>query len=175
MLKKIGPESFDVVYAIMKKSFPDSERRPYNEQKKLLKRKDYSIYVIEDTAGSGIKAFITVYEFKNFLFVEHFAVDSCYRSQGLGSLILKELLRIVNLPVCLEVELPYTEIAAKRIEFYKRCGFVLNLFPYSQPPITQGQTSVPMYIMSSGKALSQNEYTIVKNTLYKQVYDFSPL
>lgn len=175
MLKKINSENFDAVYSIMEKSFPDNERRPYNQQKKLLERKDYSIYVIENDAGSGIKAFITVYEFETFVFVEHFAVDSRYRSQGLGSLILKELLRIVNLPVCLEVELPDNRIAAKRIEFYKRCGFVLNLFPYSQPPITQGQTSVPMYIMSSGKALSQNEYTIVKNTLYKQVYDFSPL
>ncbi|MGL6293847.1 MAG: hypothetical protein ACRC2P_10995, partial [Eubacterium aggregans] len=44
MLKTIGPEDFDVVYAIMEEAFPVSERRPYHGQRKLLKEEAYTLY-----------------------------------------------------------------------------------------------------------------------------------
>ena len=66
-------EEFDGVYGIMESSFPADEIRPHDEQKERLSRENYVIYVTPSKNGR-VGAFITVYDFPGFAFVEHFAV-----------------------------------------------------------------------------------------------------
>lgn len=146
MLKKMQIQNFDKVYSIMEEAFPIDERRTYEEQKALLSRGEYSIYILPNTDSDEIKAFITVYRFPEFAYVEHFAIDGKFRNQGLGSLILKELSDLLQCNICLEVELPETETAKRRIEFYKRNGFYLNEFAYLQPPISIGKKAIPLLL-----------------------------
>ena len=56
MLKTIGPEDFDAVYAIMEEAFPVSERRPYHGQRKLLEEEAYTLYGYEK--GGELAAFM---------------------------------------------------------------------------------------------------------------------
>ena len=70
----------------------------------------------------------------------------------------------------LEVEPPETDIAARRIEFYKRNGFYFNNYDYTQPSMAVGQPSIPLRIMSFSRPLSQAEFVQVKDTLYSGVY-----
>ena len=84
----------------------------------------YTVYVIPDDESDCIKAFITVWKFEDFAFIEHFAVNPFYRNQGLGSLILHEILNLLQCQICLEVELPKTDFAKRRIGFYERNGFL---------------------------------------------------
>lgn len=170
MLKKLQAQNFDEVYSIMEEAFPIDERRPYEEQKALLSREAYCIYILQNTDSDEIKAFITVYRFPKFAYVEHFATNRKFRNQGLGAVVLKELSGLLSCGICLEVELPETEIAKRRIAFYKRNGFYLNEFSYMQPPISMGKRAIPLLIMTSGGRVTQGEFEKIKSVLYQNVY-----
>ncbi|MBR5808662.1 MAG: GNAT family N-acetyltransferase [Clostridia bacterium] len=168
MIKKMKREDFDRVYDIMEQSFPSDEIRPYDEQKNLLETPAYSLYITEQK-----NAFIGVWEFDCFVFIEHFAVSCKCRNTGLGGKILSEFLGKQKKTVCLEVELPITDISKRRIGFYERNGFFLNEYDYFQPPISKGKNIVPLMIMTSKSKVSEKDFYVIRDTLYKEVYDYN--
>ncbi|MGN1416004.1 MAG: GNAT family N-acetyltransferase [Oscillospiraceae bacterium] len=169
MLQKLDITDFDRVYSLMEKSFPEDERRPYDKQKALLSDPLYSIYGVKSDCGE-VTAFITVWQFEHFAYVEHFAVDPDCRGSGLGSAVLRELVSKLSCLVCLEVELPETDIAKRRIAFYERNGFVTNDYPYIQPPYSEDRNPLPLIIMTSGRTVSEDKFNEMKGLLYKHVY-----
>ena len=170
MLEQLRKGEFDRVYRLMEESFPADERRPFDEQRALLEDPAYRIYVCKTPDSESVAAFTAVWEFEPVAFLEHFAVAPRCRNGGLGARLLKELVGQAGKTVCLEVELPKTELAARRIGFYERNGFFLNPYPYLQPPISKGRSAVPLQIMTSGAAVSQEEFQRIKALLYRRVY-----
>lgn len=175
MLKKMNPQDFDLVFSIMEESFPSDERRPYEGQKALLSNPKYHIYTLPDSKTRNLKGFITVWQFEDFVFIEHFAVNPLYRNQGLGSWILKELHSLLPFPLCLEVELPETDFARRRIAFYQRNGFLLNDYPYIQPSLSPGQNALPLMIMTSEGKITADRFEKIKAEIYKEVYHVTSL
>jgi len=172
MMQKLNKQDFDKMYRLMEKSFPPDEYRTYDEQKALLDDPAYTVYVLYN-GSEDIKAFIAVWEFDEFAFIEHLAVQPEYRNCGIGSRVLIELaerLRLGGKTVCLEVEPPETEMAARRIGFYERNGFSLNEYPYMQPPISEGRKAIPLLIMTSDGKADRNMFELIKQTLYTRVY-----
>ena len=167
MFERIYVSDFDEIFSIMEKSFPLDEYRPYDEQKALFENEYYNVYAEKE---EEVKGFIAVWNFPRFVFVEHFAVNPECRNKGTGAEILKKIITLFDKPLCLEVEPPENELTRRRIGFYERNGFYLNEYPYIQPPISEGKNPVPLMIMSSGKELSENEFNIIKKTLYHEVY-----
>lgn len=170
MIEKLQIQDFDRVYEIMEMSFPADEYRNYDEQKALLKNPAYSIYVLNNES-QDIKAFIAVWEFNKFAFIEHFAVNPKYRNGGVGTRFLNELVELLDKDICLEVEPPDADISIRRIGFYKRNNFHLNDYPYMQPPISQGKNTIPLFIMTSGSKVDEDIFEDIKGTLYKRVYN----
>lgn len=168
MLEKLELCDFDKMFSIIKQSFPPDEYRPYAEQKELFLNEYYSVYALKDR--EELKAFISVWDFKEFSYAEHFAVNAKFRNCGIGSLVLKKLSEILKNSLCLEVEPPQTELAKRRIEFYKRNGFYFNDYAYIQPPISKGKKAIPLCIMTTPCAISQEKFEQIKSTLYKKVY-----
>lgn len=169
MLELLNVNEFDEMYSIMEDSFHNDEFRPRDEQIKLFKNKDYNVFVVKDT-DKNIVAFIAVWNFEDFLFVEHFAVDKNNRNNGIGSIILRELKDITNKMICLEVEPPQNEITKRRVQFYRRNGFYLNEYPYIQPPISKGKKPVPLMIMTNDHKVDYNCFKLIKEYIYKNVY-----
>ena len=114
--------------------------------------------------------FFALWQFSEFLFVEHFAVAPPLRGKGMGSKMLSALKEKAKTPIVLEVELPETEIARRRIGFYERSGFHLNGFSYEQPSLGKGRSPVLLQLMSYPVPLSEEEFFQVKETLYREVY-----
>ena len=170
MLKKLRNDEFDQVYRIMEASFPVDERRPFDEQRALLEDPAYQIYVCKAPGSEDIAAFVAVWEFESVAFLEHFAVAPQCRNGGLGAKVLKELVEQTGKTVCLEAELPETEIAARRIAFYERNGLFLNPYPYLQPPISEGCNAVPLQIMTSGRPVSEEGFQHIQALLDRRVY-----
>lgn len=170
MFRLLKAENFDEVFQIMQESFPLEEYRPYDEQKALLLRPEYRLYGAIDDEKGQLQAFLSVYEFEAFVFVEHFAVSPRFRNQGVGGTLLQEVKNRTEKRICLEVELPQTEIAKRRIAFYQRNGFRWNEYPYIQPPISQGKPPLPLSIMSSEQELTKKEFAKIKKVLYEEVY-----
>ncbi len=160
---------FDQAYAIMAASFPKSELRPHEEQRALLDKPEYRLLLLGDENGKPIGV-AAVYDFPTVLFIEHLAVAPSLRGGGYGSKLLQMLMASTDKPLCLEVEHPDTEMAARRIGFYQRNRFFLNDYPYTQPPITRGQPPVELLIMSTGRTLEREEFEELKDLLYREVY-----
>lgn len=91
MITTLAREEFDTVYSIMEESFPSDEYRPYEEQLALLEHDAYRIYVLRDDGRAGIQAFLAVWEFADFAFIEHLAVAPACRNGGLGAQLLQHL------------------------------------------------------------------------------------
>ena len=161
-------DEFDSVFDLMRRSFPAEEYRGRGGQQRLVGRDDYRIYV--DVEGQAVRAFLAVFEFEDFIFIEHFAVDPAFRNQGLGAAVLRGFMQSAGKPLCLEVELPDTPLAARRIGFYTRSGFVFNDYDYAQPPLRDGARPLPLRIMSSPGPLSEREFERVRAVLYSRVY-----
>ncbi len=121
-------------------------------------------------AHGELMAFLAVWEFDTFLFVEHFAVRKSCRNGGLGAVLLTQLTAQCRRPVILEVELPTGELEARRIAFYERNGFVMNPFEYMQPAMGEDRHAIPLRIMSYPKRLLADEFETMRDVLYCHVY-----
>lgn len=160
---------FDKIFAIMMASFPENERRTYAGQKELLSDPHYRL-ITEMDSSNNIIAFAAVWEFPLFRFVEHIAVDPAVRGSGLGGKLMKAYIGESLKPILLEVELPDTDIAERRVSFYKRLGFHFNHFDYVQPPLKNGQADLPLKMMSYPQTLTEGEFSLFKDILYTKVY-----
>lgn len=170
MIELLGQEAFEELFFLMQESFPKDEYRTREGQKRLFEKTEYQVYAVRDEADGVLKGFLSVWEFESLVYVEHFAVNPRFRNSGLGSQMLKELQDRCKKPLCLEVELPETELAKRRIRFYERNGFFLNRYPYKQPPLADGQQEIPLYLMTSRRAVEQTEFEAIRNLLYETVY-----
>lgn len=172
MLTRMSENEFENVYRIMEASFPPDEHRPYEEQLGLLDNSCYQIFVAKENENSTeIQGFMAVWQFEGLGFIEHFAVDSKCRNTGLGSRMLGEIGEHLIGHICLEVELPDTVIAQRRIEFYQRNGFYYNDYPYIQPSISKGRNPIPLRIMTYKSSISLDEIEKLKDILYRDVYN----
>lgn len=169
MIKALSPWDFDKVFAIMEESFPKDERRPYEGQRALLEDPAYHIYVEADS-DDRVLGFIALWQLDNFRFIEHLACAGAYRNKGLGAKLLQFVLDGSRQLVCLEVERPETPLSIRRIGFYERNGFLLNPYSYAQPPLCSGQSPVPLFLMTSGRRISEAEFASIRDTLYRRVY-----
>lgn len=160
---------FDEVYELMVTSFPSSERRSYEDQKALLKKRNYEIKTNRNDKGE-LLSFMAIWQLDTSHFIEHLAVSPLSRGGGIGGKVMKELIEESEKPVLLEVEHPETEIAKKRIQFYERLGFHLNTHDYIQPPIQAGEEPLPLHIMSYPDPISAEEFKIFKNDIFSELY-----
>ncbi len=168
MLIKEKAENFEEVSVILEKSFPKDERRNYEDQKALMQNDKYMI--LSERRGEDLVGFLAVWNFPEFVYLEHFAVDENFRNGGIGKEMLNEMIRYFDKLVVLEVEPPETEIAKRRIGFYKRNGFCLNDYDYVQLPYGEDRKPVPLKIMSYPRVISENEFERIKDTIYREMF-----
>ncbi|MDR6552002.1 GNAT family N-acetyltransferase [Paenibacillus qinlingensis] len=165
----VNEESFEEVFELMQVAFPETEIRTYEGQRALLPHPSYRIDAERDDQGQ-LLGFLASWNWSTFRFVEHIAVNVAIRGGGIGKRMLMKYMSSASTPIVLEVEPPTTLDATRRIEFYKRCGFHLNRFPYAQPPLREGQAMLPLHIMSYPNPLTESEFNPCKEVLFTEVY-----
>lgn len=147
-------------------AFPPQERRPWPALMRLLgsePRFGLRELVADDGSFAG---FVTVWQMpEGFSYVEHLAVVPLLRGLGIGSGALASL---GSGPVVLEVELPLTPEARRRIGFYQRHGFTVGKADYVQPPYASGLPSVPMYLLTRGAVDAETAAARLHSTVYNQ-------
>lgn len=147
MLTQLNVNEFTKIYDIMIESFPFDEIRSFEQQQKLLSHPNYKILTVGEL--QDLLGFIAVWEFDNFVFLEHFAVSCNHRNKGLGNKILTQLQNYVEKKIILEVEYPETVESKRRIEFYNRNGFEVFDFGYIMPAYSKQHKDVPLLLMSN--------------------------
>ena len=160
-------ELYAYMEQLLQTSFPEQEYRPLNELREITDTQSnfYNNVILNDAAPVGL---VTYWDFNTFSYMEHLAIDPTQRNGGFGKQVLEHLCPKLT-PVILEVELPEEEMAIRRINFYKRQGFVLWDEEYSQPPYRSGDKSLPMKLMAYG-SLSNSNFTHVEHVIHTEVY-----
>ena len=99
-------------------------------------------------------------------------------TSGLGKGLILESIQEAKekqLPLILEIE-PVTEEkpdTVRRAAFYERLGFVINRFPYEQPPLREGASGCPLWIVIYGKPMGEEEFLPYKRQIFHYVYGCS--
>lgn len=149
-------------------SFPVEEQRPIDSIISLiLKEKRFKAMILLNESNHFI-GFITTWKFASFIYIEHFALSSVYRSRGYGSQALRSFIQKNSLPIVLEVEPPIDAFSQRRIRFYERCGFTVYNYDYTQPPYTPDLSSVSLRLMGTLPMTLSVEH--VASTLHQEVY-----
>jgi len=156
---------FDSIFSEIEKNFIEEERRDYEVAKELFLNGQYSIlqFLID---GQKV-GFITAWTLPDFVFFEHFVIYENFRNRGYGSLALDALKSKFKAAV-LEAEPPHTPLAERRLNFYKRCGFVADPRPYLQPSYRKGASPVPLVLLSFPEKPRDFDKTV--SAIYEKVY-----
>ena len=173
MLIREKTENFEDVYAILKKSFPKDERGNHDFQKALLQDDRYII--LSERRGENLIGFLAVWNFPEFVYLEHFAVDENFRNGGIGKEMLNEMIGYFDKPVILEVEPPETELTKRRVGFYERNGFYLNDYDYVQLPYGEDRKPVPLKLMTYPRTISESEFERIKEVIYENFLECKSL
>ena len=164
-LEKISPADFDGVYDEMECAFPREERRDREAARAVLTDNRYSLcHVIKDRERVG---FLGYWALDGFTFLEHLAIFPQHRNKGIGGDVIAHAKQALS-PFLLECEPPETEIAARRLAFYRRCGLLQNDHPYIQPSYHGGEEGVPLILMSYPTMLTNPDATV--RAVYASAY-----
>lgn len=168
---KMPENTFAELYNIMEYSFPEDERRDRDEQYDIAENSAFHALTAEE--NGAVIGFMTFWEIAECVYIEHFAISRERRGKGLGAEMIKRFCeRFRGRRIVLEAEPPALgEIAARRVEFYRRLGFFLNDFPYQQPPYRKNGQPVELKIMSFSAPLSEEQFSEIKRLLYVNVYN----
>jgi len=158
------------VKKIYESSFPAVERREYKEVKDLLSDQRFSLFAV--TFENETVGMLSKWDFQTFVYIEHFAISSVFRGNGLGTYVLQKLIQEDDRQIVLEVELPEDEISLKRIKFYERNGFIICHESYIQPSYDKDKSSLPMMIMVKHAINTLHDFHAIRKTLYQEVYGF---
>lgn len=161
---------YDFVEALFLSSFPADERRDLPDQRDNIDNNpDFTLLLAEDD-GKPI-GFFTLWNFGDFCYCEHFAIDSVSRNKGYGSKTLRLILNNLRNPLVLEVELPDNDLSRRRIDFYRRNGFtLLDKYHYVQPPYRIGGTQLPLHLMIYNPQGSTVDISKITATIHNKVY-----
>lgn len=161
---------FSLVERLLTDAFPKDEHRPLDAFRRLADD-DSRFNVILLSDGAAPVGFITVWDFDDFRYVEHFAILPEMRCHRYGARALETLLASDRRPVVLEVEMPEDELTTRRVGFYTRCGFAMLPDDYIQPPYRPGGASLPMKIMAwAPDGVRVPSFSHIRLTLHREVY-----
>lgn len=154
---------------LMKRSFPPDEYRDLNELRDFTDNRThfFNNIIMENENPIG---FFSFWDFDDFYYAEHFAIDPSKRNGGYGKAVLQHVCQTLQKPIVLEVEMPEEEMARRRVGFYQRNGFVLWNNEYQQPPYKPGDNYLPMRLMVHGVLDSNKDYEKIKQRIYRDVY-----
>lgn len=153
-------------FSLYVNAFPLIERRDEFNHNIALTFKDYHFdFIIKDNNLIGIMLY---WEDNDFIFLEHFAILDNIRNKGYGEKALN-LLKEKNKTIILEVEEPTNEITTRRLNFYKRNGFILTNHNHKQLKFRKNDQELVLKILSYPISITSEEYNKFYTYLHTKV------
>ena len=160
----------DELIKLYLESFPENQRRSVSEFKALLGSDD-RFHCNAVLLNNELVAFYNYWDFEDFYFVEHLALEPPLRGYKLGEKIINLVRKNLNLPLVLEVEpIDASEWGSRRIEFYHRLGFQIIPQKYKQPPYRKGDNFILLHLMCDYPEFAEENFENIKEIIYKNVY-----
>ncbi|MDD2439936.1 MAG: GNAT family N-acetyltransferase [Methanosarcinaceae archaeon] len=161
--------NFPKLWRICKTAFPLPERRVLEQQLEIFEKRSYNLDAwIQKKQVIG---FMGWWDFEQFRYVEHYAINPEYRARGYGSSFLQEWLSESRKKVILEIEPVRDEKTQRRLNFYKKLAFVENDYKHLQPPFHKGGKAVLYEILSYPEKIQPEIYN---SFVAKQKFEVMP-
>lgn len=165
---------------IYEASFPAFEKQSIATLKLRIEKAEQELYLVSKNKNVvGIAFLYNLNE--DYLLLDYLAIDSNFKSQGLGSLLFNFVKTLASdrcQTLIIEVDEPIDIISTDRVRFYKQNGalMVLNIL-YFLPPLA-GKVPTRQNIMLIPKDenqdnVSKKEIINLINQLYNKVYSLS--
>ena len=168
---KTGHKYYTFVEQLLHAAFPENERRDDDMQRWNTDNEEqfHCLLVLDEENPVGL---LTYWNFNTFIYIEHLAIDQTLRNKGYGKEALHTFFKTqARTPIVLEVEHPTDETSRRRIVFYERCGLILWECDYQQPPYRNCDNWFPMYLMATPPLSFEEDYTHIRTTIYREVYN----
>ena len=149
-------------------SFPPSERREFDELSKQL-NSPYNI-LFKITYDHLTVGMASLWNFYDFVYLEHLAIDSGMWGNGMGTQTMKILLTQYQKPFILEIEPPTDTLTEKRVQFYTKLGFVLLPDMYMQPAYSKNKPMVELQLMTNLNPIAKEGLLNALRSIHKNVY-----
>ena len=149
--------AFQKLLELYTEAFPPEERRDTEQLAEWLDTKPAMCFNAVEC--DGVLAGLVVYwDFGTFYYLEHLAVFADMRNKN-GQQILDWIKEHLKGIWVLEVEPADTEMAMRRINYYRRNGFQILDKTYMQPSYRSGGEAFPLWIMGNEPGQPQPVFT----------------
>jgi ribosomal protein S18 acetylase RimI-like enzyme len=149
-------------------SFPFYERRTPEQLLEMLSDiEEMELDLLKD--GETFVGLMVIWNFGQFTYLEHFAIDTTLRGKSYGSQAIGQLMNRSE-RLLFEVEPATGQQSEKRIAFYLRNGFQTLDFIYHQPPYRRGDNTFRMHLLSNNSDWTQEQLTLAAELIKEQVY-----
>ena len=147
-INSVNSQFFSDLFSLYSLVFPPLERRTWSglEYELNYEKRFCAHALIQNGEFVGLFNYWT---FDRFYYIEHMAISSKHRNQGIGANAMTIFMEQTKLPVILEVEMPNNIIASRRILFYEKLGFSIVSHNYAQPPYEGSGFFMPELILSN--------------------------
>ncbi|MFI3327937.1 MAG: GNAT family N-acetyltransferase [Rikenellaceae bacterium] len=164
-----GDRYFAPAWELYLAAFPQMERRSLELHKEALSFEKFHADAIVD--GGEFIGLLFWWDFGSMRYIEHLATDPKLRGGGYGAKIMQQFMNEYSSPVILEVERPEDEIKQRRIGFYERLGFALNMHNYSQPSYNaKSDERLPLLLMSYPKPIQKEDVAAFCNERHPEIF-----
>ena len=165
----------EVIRNLYLTAFPPNERREFDELKKQIDNDECNVNLI--FVDEKIAGFIIFWNFNDFVFLEHFAIEPELRGHGTGEKTLAKIKALYQKTIILETEPPADEMIRRRIRFYERNGFHLIERHYLQPSYDGKKPEVEMKLMCNSTKISSeklDKYILhIREKVYQRIAELS--
>jgi len=146
-------KSFHEIYTV---SFPIHEQREQFQQIAAFKDKRYHLIIKID--GDNLVSFIAYWDFKDYVYIEHLAVNPELRGRNKGSELLEDFAEMISKTIILEIDPPINDTAKKRLKFYEKLGYEINSYIHFHPAYKEELTPHELVVLSLNRKLTKDEY-----------------
>lgn len=172
----IEEKDLDIFYKHLENDFIFEERRNKEDYLQTIKNKHFKPNFIYDKQLKQVVGYFCYWDFKDFIFGEHFAIFENLRNKGLGSKFLKFYLSKLKKPFIGEIEIPDNEISIRRRNYYLNKNFKILKTDYTQPSYHNSNEGVSMYIIGFDKSKQfdfEANLNKMLNIVSKNVYNIN--
>ncbi|WP_291649318.1 GNAT family N-acetyltransferase [Clostridium sp.] len=170
IVRCIHDSIWEEIWELYNSSFPIFERRILSNQIDAIKNDRFNCKTyFEDETLVGI---LFYWEYKNYKYIEHFAINEYLRGKKYGSKILQDFCDD-NKTIILEIDPIVDEISKRRLMFYENIGFKLNNIVHIHPPYRKGYKGHNLKVLSYKRKLDLLEYNEFNKFLQDEVMRYS--
>jgi GNAT superfamily N-acetyltransferase len=158
---------FAKAHHLLKNSFIPDEITDFRPE--LFNIPDFFMYAA--LLGDQFVGTTTFWDLQECVFIGYIVIDPLQRGRTLGSQVLQWLLDFRSEKIHVgEVDLPSSEIAIRRLDFFQRHGFKVNDFDYFQPALAPYKSPVHLRMISHPHLLKRIIFERIHREIYQEVY-----